>query len=297
MLLALLRQFELPQISYFGDWRLLRQHKGAILFFIAMTTLNTLESQSDTILLSAFAGETEVGWYGAATTVAYSLLMFSQAYRFAVYPLMTRYALETPGRLSQLYTGSMQTLALLVLPMVGGIVVLAPDIVRLVFGPEFAPTAPVLRILILSLLFVFLNEPNVRVLLVSDRQRRLFIFLFASALANVSLNLLLIPAWGTIGAAAARVASSFVLFTLCYWDAARHVLYQHSWRIVARPALATALMLAMVYLLRDQPLGAVIGAGMVVYGLAALLTGAVSRQQMRTAYEYVAHRRGVMPSG
>ncbi|HID63472.1 MAG TPA: flippase, partial [Anaerolineae bacterium] len=130
------------------DWRPLAQNWSAAAPFLLITTMMALEAQADTVLLSAFHDEAEVGWYGAATTVAFSLALLSQAYRMSVYPLMARYAWQSQAKLSRLYERSMRYMGALVLPMVAGIILLSPQIVSLVFGPKFQPTAKVLQILI-----------------------------------------------------------------------------------------------------------------------------------------------------
>jgi O-antigen/teichoic acid export membrane protein len=284
MLRFALRDILLLEVSGRRVWNLLRREQWRILSFLSLTALVTIETQSDTILLSGFLGETEVGWYGAATTVAYSLLMFSQAYRLAVYPLMIQVSSQSLTMLRQLYRDSVRFLALLVLPMIAGVLLLAPEIVDLVFGPAFAPTVPALRILILVLLFLFLNEPNVRLLLIGDRQQRLFVYLLSSAVANVLLNLLLIPKLGIEGAAIARVSSALLLFALCYRNVYRSQLGQSVFLPIARPLLATVLMLAVAYPIRGWSLALVVPISLFVYGAALLLTRTLSFAEIRRGY-------------
>jgi O-antigen/teichoic acid export membrane protein len=273
------------------SWELLRKELQTVLAFLALTTLVALETQSDTILLSGFRGETEVGWYGAATTVAYSLLIFSQAYRLAVFPVMVRVAAESADRLRRLYRDSVRFLALLALPIVAGVIIVAPGLVRFVFGSEFGPAVPALRILILSLFLLFLNEPNVRLLLIDDRQRRLFSFLLTSTTANILLNLYLIPRLGIEGAAIARVSSTLILFVFCFQHAFRRHVARGIQGAMLRPALATLLMAAAIYPLREWPLAIPIAAAILVYGIALLLTGSVSRAELRYVYSVLAGRR------
>lgn len=284
MLRFALRDILLLEVSGQRVWNLLRREQWRILSFLSLTALVTIETQSDTILLSGFRGETEVGWYGAATAVAYSLLMFSQAYRLAVYPLMIQVSSRSLEMLRQLYRDSIRFLALLVLPMIAGVLLIAPAIVDLVFGPAFAPTVPALRILILVLLFLFLNEPNVRLLLIGDRQQRLFVYLLSSAVANVLLNLLLIPKLGIEGAAIARVSSTLLLFALCYRNVYRSQFGQSVFLPIVRPLLATVLMLAVAYPIRGWSLALVVPISLFVYGAALLLTRTLSFAEIRRGY-------------
>jgi O-antigen/teichoic acid export membrane protein len=257
------------------DWRPLARNWRATLPFLLITTMMVLEAQVGTVFLSAFRDEAEVGWYGAATTVAFSLAMFSQAHRMSVYPLMARYALQSPAKLSRLYKRSMRYLGMLILPMVAGIILLSPQIVSLVFGHKFQPTARVLRILIPSLVLAFLNVPNSRMMLVHDRQVWSLLFLVCSVTTNVLLNLVLAPSLGASGAAMARLCSSTIYFLLNHLYVAWFLMQSNLFWLLSKPALATLIMAVAVWLVRAWPLPLSIGVGMVTYTGTLWLVGGI----------------------
>jgi O-antigen/teichoic acid export membrane protein len=256
------------------DWRPLAHNWRAALSFLFITAMMTLESQVDVVILSAFRGEMEVGWYGAATTVTFSLVMFAQAYRFAVYPLMTRYALQSPEKLFTLYERSMRYLGTLVLPMVAGIVLLAPQIALLVFGSQFQPSIGILRVLIPVLVFIFLNIPDSRVMLVKDRQDWSLMFLVGSLVVNVILNLVLDPALGAMGAAVARVCSTLIFFLFTHLYVVRRLMPVNILQMLSRALVAMSIMASVVWVVRSWPLAASIGLGIIVYlGILWLIKG------------------------
>ncbi|MFP4394746.1 MAG: flippase [Anaerolineales bacterium] len=198
------------------DWHPIRGQARAIGVFLAITVLLALESHVNTIVLSALRGEVDVGLYHAATTVTFSLAMLAQAYQIAVYPLMTRYAMAAPEKLSALYFASLRLLGLFVLPVIALVWWSAPMVIPLIFSAGFQPAVRVLRILIWALLFIFLNAPHARVMLVHDQQDKIVIFVAGSVLANMLLNFALAPAWGAAGTAWARVISSALFFAVSY---------------------------------------------------------------------------------
>ena len=274
LLLIAVRQVGGMRRSDWLDWRPLVQNWRPALSFLLITGMLTLESQVDTVVLSASRDETEVGWYGAATTVTFSLVMFAQAYRFAVYPLMTRYALRAPEKLASIYERSMRYLGTLVLPMVTGIILLAQQIVFVVFGSQFQPSTGALRILIPALVFIFLNVPDSRMMLVNDRQNQSLLFLVGSLTVNVALNLVLDPIYGASGAAIARVCSAFLFFFLTHLYVIRRLVPLNIIRLLFRASVATLVMGLAVWLTRSWPLAASIGAGVVVYvGMLWLVKG------------------------
>lgn len=270
------------------DWTALRHNGRAALVFTMLTSLAMLESQSDTIILSVVHDTAEVGFFNAATTIAYSLALFSQAYRFAVYPIMSRDAVAAPPQLIKVYAASLRWLALLALPMVAGIIAIAPQLIPWLYGAEFEPTIRVLQILVVTLVFIFLNEPNFRLLLVRDQQGTLLRLMTISAGVNIGLNLLLAPGWGAVGSAVARVASAALLFALVTRAASRErsaidaagasvtpILYGRLSRIAA----AAALMGGIVYYAATWPLFVRVLLGAIVYLSAVLVVGAVTQAE------------------
>jgi O-antigen/teichoic acid export membrane protein len=258
------------------DFSPLRLYWRTALSFSAITVLTALDSQTDTVLLSIFRGEAEVGWYNAATTVTSSLLMLVQAYRFAIYPLMTHHAQNAPDKLMELFQKSIHYMGVVAIPMVTGIILLAPQIVKTVFGTKFMMSATPLLFLAISLLFYFVGEPCNRLMLVNDRQRLLVAMLVISASSNILINIFLIPAYGAVGSGLARICSSAIFFTLNYGYITRKLFRRASLKGLAKPTIASIAMALVILLVRENTIYIVIPAGIVTYGLALWLVNGVS---------------------
>ncbi len=242
--------------------------------FLLIGVFFILESQLDVILLSRLRDEYQVGLYGAASTVVSALILIPTAFQTAVFPVMSRLYATAPAALERLYDQSLKYLLLAGLPIAVGVTVLASDIVTLAFGRQFAPGASVLQILVWALFLIFLNVPNARLLVVTDQQRIIAVFLLTSLTINVVLNLLLIPRWGAAGSASARVISTSVLFVVIAQFVYRHVYRFNPLPFLPRPALAATAMLVGLFILREQPAFVLIPAGALIYFavLAALRT-------------------------
>jgi O-antigen/teichoic acid export membrane protein len=264
------------------DWSLVRQELGDMLPFMVNGFLMAIEFQIDTILLSVLQDESEVGWYGAATTIVSTLAMMPQAYRLAVYPLMASYA-EERQKLVRLYTSSLRYLGASVLPMVAGLVLLAPSIIPLIFESEFLPSVGVLRSLSIALIFTFLNVPNVRMMFVHNRQGWVTWMMVGSMAVNVTLNLWLAPLLGAQGAALARICSS-ALFFFSNYLILRFVVAKLDTsltRLLWRSALAAALMCGAVVALYDLSIWVIVPIGIVVYCIVLLSIGGIPRYDLQ----------------
>jgi O-antigen/teichoic acid export membrane protein len=265
------------------DWALLSTYARPALSFLAITLLLAFESQTDTLVLSKVRSEAEIGWYGAATSVAFGLLTFSQAYRFTVYPLMARYARESPERLGQFYRASLKLIALAILPLSAGLIITAPQIIALLYGAEFQPAVAPLRFLGIALIFMFGNEPNSRMMLVNDRQRQALWFLGAAMGVNIILNLILTPWLGAAGAALARLGSTLCLFGCYSYYVATRLVVVDFWSLSYVAIIGALVMLLLVLPFQTLPLPMVIFGGVIIYVITISLLDRTLPQRLTSA--------------
>jgi O-antigen/teichoic acid export membrane protein len=177
--------------------------------FGAVSLLSALEYQIDVILLSLLRSPAEVGIYSAAASIMYIAALVPQAYRVAIFPEFVRLR-EQPRELAKAVRRAVIQMASLGLSLGLAGALLAPYVIPLVFGAEFALAAPVIRVLIWNIVFMCANVPLVRYLMAGGRERDVWRALLVSAVLNTVANLLLIPPYGALGSAAARLASSAV---------------------------------------------------------------------------------------
>ncbi len=249
--------------------------------FVVIGIFTTIDYQLDALLISLFLSEAELGWYGAAQTVMLAFWMMPTALRTALYPLMARYYYEAPERLPALYRRANRYILLGMLPVCAGITLIAPNIIRLIFADGFAPAVPALQVIIWAVISSFLMVPSARLLLVANRQSDAGWMTALSMVANLLLNLWLIPRWGITGAAAARVLATTFFFIAIYAYVQRHLLRDSLLPLLPRPLLATLLMTAAVWPLRHLWVVWPIMVGMLVYTLAIFLLRAIPPEDQR----------------
>lgn len=250
------------------DWldvSLLATNLRPALSFVALTLLLAFEAQTDTLVLSKVRPEAEVGWYGAATTLAFGLLTLSQAYRFAAYPIMSRFSDSETEKLSEFYQGSIRFIVMLALPMSAGLTIAAPRVMAALFGDGFAPGVVPLQILSGVLLLMFINEPNSRMLLVKNRQRQALQLLASATIANIVLNLLLTPPYGAVGAALARLGSTMSLFIGYAFYVSKNIIHLDYIKTCSSFIMATLVMGLIIWPLRTFPLPFLAGLGCAIY--------------------------------
>lgn len=260
--------------------RFIRSQTGFMSSFFVIHLSSLLDYQTDALLISLIMTEEDVGYYAAAQTILLAFNLMPLAIRTAIYPLMSRYYHHETDKLVVLYNYVSRYLMILVLPMAAGVTLLAEPIITLVFGPEFGPSVPVLQISIWAIVFLFLNVPHSRLMLIRDKQRVAGWMTGLAMVMNVTLNLFLIPRWGINGAATARLISTFAIYLSFYIYVRKNLMPSPLLSILIRPLLATAVMVLAIWPLRQMNLlvPIIIGAG--VYGLASFLLGSFPAQDI-----------------
>jgi len=203
----------------------------------------------DRILIGAFHGELEVGYYTAAAGVVFSVITIGMVMNGLLLSHMSK--LNKEGRLEEarntLWTAQ-KYLAALMLPVTVFLLVFGNETAVALFGEDFADSGPVLSVLSVGLFLNVVAGMLAQVLLSSGRNapyaRSSVVYGFVTAL----LFIVLIPGWlsdtwaGALGAAAAVVAGSFVYVVLLALTARRHGLFSIYPRIYIHVAVATALL-------------------------------------------------------
>ena len=167
----------------------------------------------DEVMLRNLAGPAAVGIYSAAAKLSEVWYFLPMALAASVLPAQLRVrereGEEYARRQQQYYDLSAAAAYVLSIP----IALTAPWLVRLAYGAEFAAAGPILAVHIWSSIFVFLGVARGQWLVNEGLQKFYLVSTLAGAVANVSLNLVLIPRWGGLGAAWATVAS----YALAAW--------------------------------------------------------------------------------
>src|SRR5205807_1929708 len=240
-------------------------------------TITTIYAQLDIVLLQLFKNFQVVGWYSAANKYIDAVAWIPQSAMGAVFPALSLLAAGDRGRLVFAYEKSYKMLAILGLPLAVGIGVTADSIVHFTRG--FEQSIPALRILAPSVVLIFVNNAFIYALTAINRQvdfTRLALFSLA---VNVALNLVLIPPFGYLGAAAASTITEVALFAGGWWLLRRHLIALSIFGSVVRVLASAAAMGIVVYLIRGWPLVLVIIAGAGVYLAALVLTRSLNREE------------------
>lgn len=193
-----------------ADW--VRMLKGSLPMGLA-AVFAVLYYWNGTALLALVRGDAAAGVFNAAFRLSQGVVFAAFAFSGAIYPVMSRASLGESARLGAILTKSLRYMVILAVPL--GVIgsVLAGDIVRLLYGSEYAGAAVVLMVLVWWASSVCLNSVLAQFFYSSNRAGVVTAQTASSLGVCVLTNLLLIPRFGALGAAVALVAAEAIGLT------------------------------------------------------------------------------------
>jgi len=173
----------------------------------------------DQVMLREMVGEKEVGIYSTAVRLSEVWYYVPFAISASVFPYLVRtreLSMDTYRRRFQQLFDILVGIAIVVAVIV---TIFSSWIVRVIFGDAYTSAGVILAIHIWAGIFVFTREALGRWFVNEGMMVFSFISAGAGALVNVTLNVLLIPYHGAVGAAVATVISYAVSgYLVCFFS-------------------------------------------------------------------------------
>jgi PST family polysaccharide transporter len=162
----------------------------------------------DQVMLVAMAGDRENGLYAVAVTLSEAWFFLPSALATTIFPLILR-AHDGPdpalfeSRMQLFYDG----MAALGYGIAIPVALVAGPLIQFLYGTQYARSAHILSVHVVSFLFVGLGIARGRFLLAEDLTCFAMVNGVFAAILNVALNLLWIPKMGALGAAWSTLVS------------------------------------------------------------------------------------------
>ncbi|MFH1781278.1 MAG: flippase [Patescibacteria group bacterium] len=185
---------------------------------IALSILFTLiYFKGDTLILSFFKPENEVGIYAAPYKILEVIITFPTMFIGLVLPVLTKnWKEKTLDKFKQILQKAFDFLVMIALPMIGGTLILAEPIMHLLGGEQFVASAPVLRVLIFATAAIFLGILFTYLVVALDQQKKMLWGYSFVAFSSLALYLILIPRFSYIAAAYITVYSEIMVLLIAY---------------------------------------------------------------------------------
>lgn len=242
----------------------------------AMLVVNEIYFRADTLILSLSRPFGEVGLYTLSYRLFELLSLLPAIVMSSVFPLLSRHLADRRELAGRIVDATADVYLAVFVPLALGGLFLGDDIVRLAGGDDFAAAATPFRLLLFAVGLAALNGLLGYTLIAAGQQRSL-LWLSAAALGfNVVLNAALTTTLGVDAAAAIALGSELLILCGGWTLMRRHLHMTPRPRVLRQVAGAAAAMVVVLELLKDQPMGVLLPAGIAVYAGALLVQGGVT---------------------
>ena len=261
--------------------------------FALMGIFSRIYTSLDTVLLSTLVGDAAVGWYSIPIKITLALQFLPMAFMAALFPAMSEYFISNKEKLAKTFEKAMHYLMIISLPMAAGIIVLAEPVILKVYTVEYLNSILPLKILMVSLFFLFINFPVGYLLNACNKQVTNTVNMGITVVFSVVLNIILIPRFSYVGAAVTSLISTLILFSLgMYW--VPKIIDYSKWYVIKnfiKILMASLIMAGVIYYLLNYQLGInwvlTIPIGVAVYFIVLWIFRGVNREDVRDTWSSI----------
>ena len=208
---ALRKHFVKPKFSF--DIKFYRTLIKAGIPFALTGLFYTIYYSIDIVMITHFSTTYDTGLYNSAYKLISVLTLFYSIYTAVIFPVMSKLFKSEKDILGLSFVKSMKYLLLATVPIAVFTFFYGYDIIA-IYGAEYIEAGGVLKILIWTVCFLFVNGACSMILNASHEEYSVTKIYSIAAVFNVVLNLFLIPKYSVYGASVATVLSEILILVL-----------------------------------------------------------------------------------
>jgi O-antigen/teichoic acid export membrane protein len=258
--------------------------------FAIVPILRQASTRMDILLIGVFLGASMVGIYNAAFRVVFLLFPLFHFASIAILPSASTLYDRSRVEFCELIQQSIGVTALLSIPLATGLWLIAPDVIALIFGPQFHRSGDVLRLLAALLLISPILSILGIALISSNREKWRAVSEVVGLVLGFVAYCILIPIGGLSGAVVAAILTQIAILLMMLWALWDLIELK---RIAVRAAIAglgSAAFALPFVVLPPLPIYVVIPASIFIYlGLISCFRD-VRENELRTLFRFITRR-------
>ncbi len=243
--------------------------------------LNLLYLKTDTLLLSLWKSQKEVGIYGAAYKVIDVVVTIPFIFCGIVLPILSRsWSARDLNAFRAVFQKSFNAMAILAVPLIFGAGLTGTAIMSLVAGSDFTGSGPVLGILSAAAAAIYIGSVPAHAIIAVGAQKKTIPAYAFTAITAVAGYALFIPKYGLYGAAWVTIYSEAVIMLFSLYYSARYAGFFPDLSIILKSAAASCLMALFLLLLPGLPILLAVAAGGLIYLGSLYLFRGITREEL-----------------
>lgn len=243
-------------------------------------------ASSDRYVIGYFLGAASVGVYSAGYNLGSIPFMLAGVLGFVLPPTLSK--LYDEGRMNEVKTHlsySLKYSLAIAIPFVFGAAILAEPVLRLFSTPEIASKGYlVVPLVALSSLSWCIYTVILQILVMTKKMRIVGASWIIAALANLLLNIIIVPRVGILGAAVTTVVAYLIATGITIHYSLREFRFSIDWEFVLKSISASIVMSLSIRLMSPQGTSTMIFtiiAGIAIYGVSLLLLKGFKKEEFK----------------
>lgn len=194
----------------------LKKHMKPVVTLFASAVAISIYTVLDTLMLGFITDDSQVAYYTCATNISKIILTSVTSFAIVAMPRISYYLEHgMKDTINEIIDKSFSMVAFLAFPAAVGLCCIAPTFAPLFYGGLFDGTIIPLQIMSMVIIMIGLNNLSSCQVLISLGRDDLYLYsVCTGALFNFIANLIAIPKWGAIGAAATSVTAEFIILVV-----------------------------------------------------------------------------------
>ena len=208
----------------------------------------TLVASSDRFAIQYFLGADSVAVYSVAYDISEAVaILFASPLQLAILPIVYSLWSNEGEEATQAFLNKALSLStVIVLPMIAGFAVVGPDIVTLLASDKYVESGIIAPYVATGVMLGSVHFLLFAGLLLHERTQVITVLNAIAAGVNLTLNILLIPRFGIMGAAAATIATYIVLNTITFVVSGRHLAIRFDVVLIVKSIAITSAMVLII---------------------------------------------------
>jgi len=260
----LVKKFVKPDFSF--DYDLIKKMIGRAFPFLMLAIISTLYFKVDIIMLSKIKGELYVGWYTpAANDLFFGIYVIPRAVSTVTFPLFSKQYAKNVDQLRASCNYTIKLITILGVAISAGTVILAPQIINIIFGPLYQSSIIVLQIIAPAISFAFIRDPLSYALAAAGGVKILMWINLLALTMNILLNAILIPIYSHVGAAITSAFCILLSLLATYFYLNMQIQKINLIKNFFKPMVAALIMCTGIHFLKGLNLLVLIFVGAILY--------------------------------
>jgi len=248
--------------------------------FIAANVFFIIYYRVDILMLSYLQGNTPVGLYSAAYKLIDPLLFLPGALASTLMPVMSKQYITDTNNLKRTYMLGYRYIFMIMLPVTVGIYIISENVIDLLYTTEYSGSIVAMQILVATIIFNSLNSIHSSVLTATNLQKLNLLAVTICCIANVFLNIILIPTYSYMGAAFATLICVILLFFIGFYFVYRNLSICPINKEMIKPVIASCVMGLLMLEISDMNIFLLIVIGIIIYAVTIYLLRGFSKNDI-----------------